>query len=153
MSYKKLRDALGNIDQTRILRLADNATIPADETNADYRDYLSWLAAPNTPTDADPAPIPPTPEETSAVQRAAAVAQLTTDPMPTSKFIRAVILLTLDEINLLRQRETDHAADVAAATTLADLKTRWAARAAMPDRTIAQLKTAIENKINAGTAD
>lgn|SRR5574341_51018 len=37
-----------------IIRLADNACIPADEGNADYRDYLAWIAAGNTP---DPAPV------------------------------------------------------------------------------------------------
>lgn len=40
-----------------ILRTADNAFIPSDPANTDYRDYLTWLAEGNTP---EPAPEPPT---------------------------------------------------------------------------------------------
>ena len=35
-----------------IIRLADNAYIPLDEANADYREYLTWLES-NTPEPAD----------------------------------------------------------------------------------------------------
>jgi hypothetical protein len=41
-----------------ILRLADNAFIPAAPGNRDYREYLDWLEAGNTP---EPAPAPPPP--------------------------------------------------------------------------------------------
>ena len=41
-----------------ILRLADNAFIPAASGNRDYREYLNWLEAGNTPL---PAPEPPAP--------------------------------------------------------------------------------------------
>lgn len=58
-----------------------------------------------------------------------------------------------DEINLLRERDRDRSVDVAAATNLADLKTRWAARAALNDRTWAQLKTVLENKMDSGSVD
>jgi hypothetical protein len=43
---------------TAILRLSDDASIPADESNSDYSIYLQWLEAGNTP---DPAPEPPAP--------------------------------------------------------------------------------------------
>lgn len=69
------------------------------------------------------------------------------------RVLRGILLAAIDEINLLRQRDRDRAADVAAATSLADLKTRWAARAALTDRTAAQAKTAVVNKINSGDAD
>lgn len=36
-----------------ISRLADNASIPADPANKDYREYLAWRAAGNNPMDAD----------------------------------------------------------------------------------------------------
>jgi hypothetical protein len=38
-----------------IKRLADNAWIPVDEANIDYREYLEWVKAGNLP---DPAPEP-----------------------------------------------------------------------------------------------
>lgn len=37
---------------SNIIRLADNASIPADTANTDYQHYLVWSAT-NTPTPAD----------------------------------------------------------------------------------------------------
>jgi hypothetical protein len=36
-----------------ILRLSDGAFIPLDESNTDYKKYLEWVAAGNTPEPAD----------------------------------------------------------------------------------------------------
>ena len=85
--------------------------------------------------------------------RTEAVGLLNTSITGNAKLTRAVVLITMDEINNLRQWVMSFKAAVAAATTLADLKTRVAALSDTPDRTTAQLKTAVENKINAGTAD
>jgi hypothetical protein len=43
---------------TSIKRLSDGAFIPNDPGNRDYREYLNWIDAGNTP---EPAPAPPPP--------------------------------------------------------------------------------------------
>lgn len=41
------------ITQNNIQRLSDNAFIPLDKGNTDYRDYLAWIAAGGVPVPAD----------------------------------------------------------------------------------------------------
>jgi hypothetical protein len=62
---------------------------------------------------------------------------------------KALALVLLDEGNLTRRRLASFKVQVAAATTLADLKTRVAALPAMPDRTVEQLKAAVSEKYKA----
>jgi hypothetical protein len=72
------------------------------------------------------------------------------------RVLRAVFLVALDEINLLRQRLAALDGAVAAATSLADLKTRWSTVASaqpVPDRTAAQGKQAVLNKAGSAAAD
>jgi hypothetical protein len=38
---------------TTIIRLSDNASIPMNEDNTDYKKYLEWVAEGNTPQPAD----------------------------------------------------------------------------------------------------
>lgn len=45
-------------NRNSVIRLADLASIPFDPGNRDYREYLEWLDAGNTP---EPAPPPPPP--------------------------------------------------------------------------------------------
>lgn len=59
--------------------------------------------------------------------------------------LRQVVDLTIKEINLLRQWIMDYKSEVAAATSLADLKSRIAAMDDMLDRTFAQFKTQLRN--------
>lgn len=41
-----------------VFRTSDNAAIPNDPLNADWRDYQAWLAVGNVPDPADPLPEP-----------------------------------------------------------------------------------------------
>ena len=36
-----------------VLRITDNAFIPLDPANTDYKEYLKWVAEGNTPEPAD----------------------------------------------------------------------------------------------------
>jgi hypothetical protein len=69
MNYKLIYDS------TTILRLTDNAFIPADPANTDYQAYLTWLAEGNTP---EPADLPPAPD-VKELRHAAYVAE--SDPI------------------------------------------------------------------------
>lgn len=53
---------------TAILR-SDGAAIPADERNTDYREYLRWLEAGNTPEPAGQLPQPSPQEQIDAIER------------------------------------------------------------------------------------
>jgi len=66
---------------------------------------------------------------------------------------RAEALLVIDEINALRQWTVSFKAEVAAATSLANLQTRVASLPTLNDRTGAQALTAIKNKISNGDVD
>mgnify|MGYP001591433027 CR=1 FL=1 len=65
------------------------------------------------------------------------------------RVLRALVLVLLGENNVLRQRDRDRATDVAGSGSLAALKTAWAARAPLADRTAAQARTAIRSAIDA----
>lgn len=94
--------------------------------------------------------------ETAAVQtsnRAAAAANIQGVSAPEYVLMRAVVLATVSELNLLREWLVSFQAAAAAATSLANLQTRIAALPAMPDRNNAQVITAIVANINSGAAD
>jgi hypothetical protein len=52
--YKQIKTEDGSkINDTMIVRIADNAHIPMNEDNTDYQEYLKWVAEGNTPQPAD----------------------------------------------------------------------------------------------------
>jgi len=57
MTYKltKFTDSISGIttEGDNIIRTTDNASIPKDEGNRDYQDYLAWVAEGNTAEAAD----------------------------------------------------------------------------------------------------
>ncbi len=72
---------------------------------------------------------------------------------PVAQDVRAAALLMMDELNAVRQWITDFKAAVAAATTLADLKTRVAALVNLPQRNALQIKPALATRVNTPDAD
>jgi len=85
--------------------------------------------------------------------RTAASTSVTSGTDYRDKVARAIVQEAVDEINLLREWIMSFKAAVAAATSLANLQTRVAALSDLPDRTLAQAKTAITNNITNGGAD
>jgi hypothetical protein len=51
--YKQILNRDGSIGTNSIYRISDNASIPFDPANADYQEYLKWVAEGNTPLPAD----------------------------------------------------------------------------------------------------
>jgi len=52
MNYKKIKSPYNN-GESVVFRIQDNAFIPFDPANTDYKEYLKWLAEGNTPLPAD----------------------------------------------------------------------------------------------------
>lgn len=84
-------------------------------------------------------------------ERAADVIQNSIDKE--EKLLKAVLLVALDEVNTIREWLASFKTEVAAATSLSDLKTRVGNLPAMPDRTAAQVKSAVLSKLSSGAAD
>ena len=68
-------------------------------------------------------------------------------------FQRAVADILKDEINTLRAWTVSFKTEVAAASNLADLKTRVSTLSTLNPRTLSQLKTAIHNRADDGSVD
>jgi hypothetical protein len=53
MSYKLISPTITGDPINSVMRLSDNASIPFDPENRDYKEYLEWVAAGNTAAAAD----------------------------------------------------------------------------------------------------
>jgi hypothetical protein len=51
--YKQYKDVNGQVITNAIIRISDGATVPFDESNTDYQEYLKWVAEGNTPLPAE----------------------------------------------------------------------------------------------------
>lgn len=51
--YKKAKHPLLNEELNIIVRISDGTCIPLSPANADYQEYLKWLAEGNEPLPAD----------------------------------------------------------------------------------------------------
>ena len=51
--YKQCKNSETGELFDRVKRLSDQAFIPFDPDNTDYQEYLKWLAAGNTPQEAE----------------------------------------------------------------------------------------------------
>ncbi len=117
------------------------------------RKYIKWTTEPVEKTaqeksqaDADEVAV------SSATTRAGAKAQYI-GFLITPLEQRAFADVVKDEINTLRQWTVSFKAEVAAATNLANLQSRVATLPTLNDRTLSQLKTALDNKIDGGGVD
>jgi hypothetical protein len=131
-------------------RIVDSASLPPD--NGDEFDRLGWV------DDGETVAV-------SQVRRAALVAARLVElkakavtafqdgQREDARRDRAIALVTLDEVNALRQWITDFKTAVANAATLAALKTAVAALPNVPQRTATQAKNAVVARLDTSDAD
>lgn len=129
-------------------RAIDTSELPADTGDADRAGWVdSGTSVTVDPTKAAAAAL----ALLTKIRTEAAELLAATDR--TARALRAVALTALDEINALRDWITQFKAATAAATSLANLQTRVAALANVPQRTAAQLKSALSAKAQAADSD
>lgn len=126
VSYRQVLDLQGQISVQTIQRIDDGAYIPTDRSNRDYKEYLAWVADGNTIAPALPGL---TPTQVNDALRSWALTDLLTSKDSKAVLMRAILLVVLDEVNVIRTQ------------------------LGLQARTAAQFRTAVQNKINSGAAD
>jgi hypothetical protein len=123
----------------RFLRFRDGAVVRLSE--AERKEIV----------DAEEAAAAQRAEDAAAAEAVAAAALLAmqSELDNAERITKGLALTILDEFNRLSARIRAFDAAVAASTSLANLQTRTAALADIPDRTAAQLKAAIKAKVEA----
>lgn len=149
MSYTITSAAWSNSDQTSaVLQTVESGAVLVSLHRPDlWLQFVEWSSTPGNTVAAYAQP------DMTALLRAAAKAILATGTGEQAKKDRAIVAILLDEINDLRAWITSFKAATAAATTLADFKTRVAALSNMPARTMAQAKTKYEAMVDSGKQD
>lgn len=90
-------------DTNLILRIADNAFIPADLGNSDYKEFIKWTAEGNTPTPAD---LP-----TKAEENAPLISKLADIDLKSIRAIREYIASKPDCSMILKTIESEAIAE------------------------------------------
>jgi len=89
------------INDKTIRRLSDGASIPADEQNGDYREFLRWKAAGNEPLPAEPAPGP-TPQQQIVALEARQTPRLIREATLGGEYAKGVLADIDAQIDVLR---------------------------------------------------
>ena len=92
---------------TSIIRLADNAFIPADTANTDYQTYLAWVEAGNTP---EPYVEPPMPIPSTVSMRQARLALYNAGLL--ALVDESILLMPIEEQRVKAQIEWEFATTV-----------------------------------------
>jgi hypothetical protein len=127
---------------------------PCAQTGTPYADFAAkWRGVSAVPTEAElqaayDAAIPTNAAAKVTVERATAKTRLQTAAEAGARADRAIVVLTVDEINRICDRLQAQDAAIASATSLANLKALWAALPAIPDRTLQQARTALHAAID-----
>ena len=121
------------------------------QSNMTDKDSAVWRWKTQDELDADAAAAAQSAADVAAAQAAAAAAVLELEAQldNAQRITKGLALTLLDEVNLLRNWITSFKVATASSVSLANLQTRVAALADTPERTAAQLRTAVYNKAKA----
>ena len=139
-------EALSDGVPQRFLRFRDGAVVRLSD--AERKEITDAEAADAAQRETDAAEAAAQ-REAAAAEAAAALLAMESELDNAERITKGLALTILDALNRISARIREGDAAVAAATSLADLKTRTAALSEVPSRTAAQLKEAVKAKVQA----